>query len=336
MIHLSDEHRKTQLEYLGLSEQDLALLHGKQALFEQIADQVVDKLYDRIQAQPHLLQIIQQHSTLERLKHTQREYFMSLTSGKIDDEYVQKRLIVGHAHSRIGLTTNWYLGTYMVYLDIATAALSQALPGDWIPVVNSLSKMFNYDSQLVTEAYEAVEKGKIEHLLDEQTSLLTGVTKAVQELASMMVELSSSSQTVAETAVQTAEAQDKAHEMIRSLEKEVEAIHEMGSLMREISDQTHLLGLNAAIEAARSGEHGRGFEVVANEVRKLAANSKSALEQIQANVEQISSTLKNVFDMSSTTAHHARTQAASAEELTAFVNMLEQVTLDLEQLKETT
>ncbi len=90
-------------------------------------------------------------------------------------------------------------------------------------------------------------------------------------------------QLVSHTVVNTHTLSSKFDDLMQGTEQ----IHEVLSVVGNIAEQTNLLALNAAIEAARAGEHGRGFAVVADEVRALAANTKNSLERIHEIVERI-------------------------------------------------
>ncbi|AZN38735.1 globin-coupled sensor protein [Paenibacillus albus] len=331
MINVNDARRK-QLDYIGITPDTLTFLKSHEQTFKQITELVVDELYDRIYKQPELAAIITAHSTIERLKSTQIWYFQSMTAGLIDEAFIEKRLFIGSLHSRIGLTTEWYLGTYMLYLDIATHYLMSAVPDQWLQIIQALSKMFNFDSQLVLEAYEKDEKALVQQMADDRQQMITTISSAVQELATMMIELTSSTQSVADTATHTAQLQEDSLGKVEQLSAQMKDIQLMGGVIQEVADQTNLLGLNAAIEAARAGESGYGFEIVAREIRKLAQSSKQSSKTIHEKLRDMNAIIGDVRQRNDETVKLARSQAESSKELASFVSMIETITDELNKL----
>ena len=149
-----------------------------------------------------------------------------------------------------------------------------------------------------------VEKAnKLSEIAGSLSNVIDEVTNTVQEMAESVNELATNISFVSE----------KANEVTDS----VDLIEKVSTAVRDIADQSNLLGLNAAIESARAGEHGRGFGVVADEIRKMATNSKDNVQEIQKITSQIKGVIENLDKDIQNVNLESNTQSASIEELTA-------------------
>lgn len=106
------------------------------------------------------------------------------------------------------------------------------------------------------------------------------------------------------------------------MKNNIHHIQSILTMIQEIATQSHLLGLNAAIEAARAGEYGRGFEVVANEIRKMSEQSKNSVKTSKEHLESMLSSIRKLNEALQQISAVSDEHAAGLEQLNATFTMI--------------
>ncbi|MDD6056512.1 MAG: methyl-accepting chemotaxis protein [Helicobacteraceae bacterium] len=180
----------------------------------------------------------------------------------------------------------------------------------------------------VVESTTNILGQEIRNMLNSSASFAKDLVKQTDDLKESMQKLFDGSNAQASSLQQSAAAIEQISSSMHSVNdktgevaKQAEDIKNIVAVIKDIADQTNLLALNAAIEAARAGEHGRGFAVVADEVRKLAERTGKSLNEIEANVNIL---VQGVSDMSES----IKEQTQGITQINEAIAQLESLTQD--------
>lgn len=294
----ANERFKEKLDFLALSRIRRESVGFLRKMYENNRQHILDNFYDRLLEIPEFNQVINTHSSVERLKGLFDSHFISLFDDELDLDYVFKRRKIAYIHARIGVLPNWMISAYTLINQLIIPLIVKELSRDqekMLDVLLSYDSLVTIDQQIILETYIEIQAGSVVNGLGEIITYNTQLD-TIKELI---------------------EFQDIQHQEIIAADQ---LMHELDESIEEIATSVGDISEQTKQEFKKLNEDLESLQQISSILQTTDEGHKSMQEDIKRLVDRVNSVaklmelIKKIADQTNLLALNASIEAARAGE----------------------
>ncbi|WP_010544306.1 globin-coupled sensor protein [Sphingomonas elodea] len=281
----------TRLEFVGYTTEKRALLSEARDTIQQAMAPALDRLYTQIAAHPETAKMFSGQTHIARAKQLQSEHWAHLSGAAFDDDYVARVKRIGARHAQIGLTPQWYIGSYAIILDSLIESIGAMDTGPRLPFGRrKADSRFDRLRAIVTAALIDLEMSVSIYFEQEQASRADAM-KALQEreqsLAGLLVTITETVEAIKTGSQEIAQASG---DLARRTEANAASLAQTASSVQEMDQR-----LKATADSARrTVERADGAKATVDTGRTITEQAVSAMERVSDSAKGIDSVIEGL------------------------------------------
>ena len=320
-LQITSSDLSLRKNWVGLTEEDLDLIRASKEFLAPEADRIVKEFYDYGFQFREFTQIVDKNgSNRGILEGAQKAYFLQALDGRIDESYVDRRLVIGARHADLDIQPRWNIGAYALYFSLVFPVMAEHLEGETLTKTQvAWSKLLLFDLTLAIEGY--ISEGMITRLVGAGSN----IGQVSGELAEGAGQVDTAAQEIAKAIQEIAAGSTKQTE---SMGQTAEQMKELSSAIAEVNqaaERTATTSQEGANITNTVAEAIGGVTTDAEAVNELAEKAQEGAKAGQLAVEKTVSGLGTIRDAVNSAAQQVEELGKRGDEIGAIVETIDDV-----------